>query len=141
MDEGFGPGGPVARNPVPANGEIYAPLDTDLSWDPPEDEIIGITYDVYFGTEPNELLPGWYGTAPIVTGTSETTVANSVFGPLDYDTQYYWRVDTWDPNEGVPQLYEGREWTFRTAPEWVVITGQPQDAVVPEGEDAVFTKR
>jgi hypothetical protein len=139
MDEGFGPGGPVAKNPVPANNEIYAPLDTDLSWDPPADEIIGITYDVYFGTEPNELLPEWYGNNQIAAGISETTVLNSVFGPLDYETQYYWRVDTWDPNDGVPQLYEGREWTFRTAPEWVVIVGQPEDIVVPEGQDAEFT--
>jgi hypothetical protein len=112
MDEGFGPGGPVARNPVPANGEIYAPLDTDLSWDAPED-VIGVTFDVYFGTEPNELNINWYGNNQIANGISETTVSNSVFGPLDYATQYYWRVDTWDPNEGVPQLYTGNEWRKR----------------------------
>lgn len=137
------PTGPIARNPVPADEYIYAPLDTDISWDPPEDEIIGITYDVYFGTEPNELLPGWYGTTPIVTGTSETTMPNSTLVsalgvPFDYETWYYWRVDTIDPNEGVPQWYTGNEWSFRTAPEWVVIVGQPQDAVVAEGEDAEF---
>ena len=140
MEEGFGTVGPVARNPIPANKYIYAPLDTDLSWDPPKDEIIGITYDVYFGTEPNELKDDWYGNNQIAAGISDTTVSNSVLDPvLDYETWYYWRVDTWDPNEGVPQLYEGREWSFRTAPFKVVIVGQPQDAVVPEGEDAEFT--
>lgn len=138
MDEGFGPGGPLAKNPIPKNGEIYAALDTDLSWDAPPD-VIGVTFDVYFGTEPNELLPEWYGNNKIADGISETTVLNAVIAPLDYETRYYWRVDTWDPNEGVPQLYEGREWTFRTAPEWVVIVGQPEDVVVPEGEDAEFT--
>jgi hypothetical protein len=139
-----GAAGPIARNPIPVDEEINAPLDTDLSWDPPQDEIIGITYDVYFGTEPNELKLDWYGNNQIAAGTSETTVPNATLvaalgEPFDYETWYYWRVDTWDPNEGVPQLYEGREWSFRTAPEEVVITGQPQDAVVAEGEDAVFT--
>jgi hypothetical protein len=133
------PTGPLARNPVPANKEPYAPLDTDLSWDPPEEEIIGITYDVYFGTEPNELNINWYGNNQIADGITETTVANSVFGPLDYATPYYWRVDTIDPNEGVPQTYTGNEWTFTTAPPWVVITGQPQDTVVPEGGTAELT--
>jgi hypothetical protein len=39
----------------------------------------------------------------------------------------------------IPETSGGNEWTFTTAPEWVVITAQPQDTVVPEGGTAEFT--
>lgn len=140
MDEGFGPGGLAAKNPIPSNGATLVEVDTDISWEAHPDVNEPITFDVYFGTEPNELLPGWYGNTPIVTGTTERTVLNSELdGPLTENTTYYWRVDTHDPNNGEPILWLGQEWSFTTRPITVVITLDPESATVPAGSTAEFT--
>jgi hypothetical protein len=144
LPDAGGPGGLAAKNPIPENGAILVEFDTDISWEAHPDVNEPITFDVYFGTEPNELLPEWYGNTPIVTGTTDRTVLNSLLGdppgdPLLENTTYYWRVDTHDPNNGAPILWEGRERSFTTKPVSVVITADPESATVPPGSTAEFT--
>jgi hypothetical protein len=140
MDEGFGPGGKAAINPIPENGAILIEVDTDISWVAHPDVNEPITFDVYFGTEPNELLPEWYGNNPVAIGTTERTVLNSELdGPLTENTTYYWRVDTHDPNNGDPILWVGQEWSFTTRPITVVITADPESVTAPAGTEVSLT--
>ena len=139
---GFGPGGLIARNPMPENGAILVEVDTDLSWEAHPDVNEPITFDVYFGSEPNELLTEWYGNNPVALGTTDRTVLNSTLvaslgHPLVDDITYYWRVDTHDPNDGDPILWTGAEWSFTTRPIRVVITADPESVTVPLGEEEV----
>ena len=109
----------AATDPVPS-GEI--PVDSEittaLSWagaiDP---NLVSITgYDVYFGTDPNT---GDNPSSYVAGGSNSLSVS------LDYNTPYFWRVDThlvWDSNEisgGIDgnQTVEGAEWEFVTLPD------------------------
>jgi len=143
-EDGPTPASGIAINPIPENGAVLIEVDTDISWEAHPDVNEPITFDVYFGSEPNELLPEWYGNTPIVTGTTDRTVLNSTLvsamgGPLENDTTYYWRVDTHDPNDGEPILWPGEEWSFTTEPRTPVILSQPQGIYVFVGETAIFT--
>ena len=137
-----GPTGLIAQNPIPENGAILVEVDTDLSWEAHPDVNEPITFDVYFGSEPNELLTEWYGNNPVALGTTDRTVLNSTLvaslgHPLVDDITYYWRVDTHDPNDGDPILWTGAEWSFTTRPIRVVITADPESVTVPLGEEEV----
>jgi hypothetical protein len=137
---GFGPGGKVAQNPIPENGAILVEVDTDISWEANPDVNEPITFDVYFGTEPNELHPDWYGNTPLVAGTTARTVLNNdLGGPLEENTKFYWRVDTHDPNNGAPILWTGQEWSFTTRPITVVITTDPESVTAPAGSAVSLT--
>jgi hypothetical protein len=90
----------LPSNPNPANGSTSVDVNTCLSWiggDPYGDPVV---YDIYFGTDSNP---------PIVTNLSSTTYDP---GRLNYNTQYYWRIDAWD-NHGFSTT--GPVWTFCTA--------------------------
>ena len=92
----------LPSNPNPANGSTSVDVNTALSWtggDPdPGDTVV---YDVYFGTDSNP---------PYAIDCHPTTTYNP--GRLDYNTQYYWRIDAWD-NHGFSTT--GPVWTFHTA--------------------------
>ena len=104
----------AATDPDP-DGEtlVDSRTTTAVSWAAPVDpNLASISgYDVVFGTEPNMLLNPVY---PVTTESLPVT--------LDYDTTYYWRVDThvvWDSNEitGVfSETVTGNDWTFTTFP-------------------------
>lgn len=99
-----------ASDPNPGVGstvEYSVPL--TLSWTRPAPrhppEII--TCDVYFGTDP--CMPG---TNPKILNKQD---ANSVYvGTLTVDTNYYWRVDCYDPDGGSEIKTDGMLWTFTT---------------------------
>ncbi len=71
--------GPVVAG-IPASGAVDVPLNQELSWSATEN---ATSYNVYFGTSANPTL-----VASAYTGTSYTP-----FLPLNYDKEYYWRVD------------------------------------------------
>jgi hypothetical protein len=71
-------------NPDPADGAKGVSPDTKLSWTGLE----GVSYSVYFGTE---------SPPPYVKEHAATTFAP---GPLDWDTTYFWKVDTAGGAEG-----------------------------------------
>jgi len=92
----------IPSNPNPANGSTYVNVNTDLSWtggDPDPDD--SITYNVYFGIDPNP---------PNVA----IDIANTTYmlDRLNYNTQYYWRIDAWDSFDNSTT---GTTWTFYTA--------------------------
>jgi len=102
--EKIGPNNPPYKpsNPIPTNGSTLLSVNTDLSWiggDPdPEDNV---TYDVYFGTDSNP---------PNVEMDIEET--NYILNKLEYNTQYFWRIDAWDSYDNSTK---GDIWTFTTA--------------------------
>lgn len=91
---------PKATGPAPVDGATGVGIRDDLEWSPAP----GATgYVVYFGTTPT---PGTNERRPEQTDTA--------FDPmLEYDTTYYWRVDT--RNDG--GTTEGDVWSFTTAME------------------------
>ncbi len=92
----------LPSDPNPANGSTYVNVNTNLSWtggDPDPDD--SVTYDVYFGTDPNP--------PNVAIDIVNTTY---VLDRLNYNTQYYWRIDAWDSFDNSTT---GTTWIFRTA--------------------------
>ena len=89
------------NNPNPANGSTSVDVNTALSWtggDPDGDPVV---YDIYFGTDSNP---------PYVVVSHPTTTYD--LDRLEYNTQYYWRINAWD-NHGFSTT--GPVWMFHTA--------------------------
>jgi hypothetical protein len=105
-------------------------LDIALEWYLEE----GYTCDLYFGTQGD---PNVYLNPKVIDDEVATTYDPP--GDLDYDTTYYWRVDTIDPNDGIPTTIPGITWSFRTITEYVVILGQPENVTVAPGGTAEFS--
>jgi len=119
----------TASSPSPADGAVDVPIeDVQLSWQAPA-AIPGATYNLYFGTNANDL--------PVLG--SDMTETGASAGTLEVGTTYSWKVDVIDPNDGNPVVIPGRIWTFTTAPETPVILVQPQSMMVFAGEEATFT--
>ena len=107
----------IPSNPSPANNSVDVLIDVDLSWmggDPDPGDTL--TYNVFFGTDPDP---------PQVSSDQSTT--NYDPGELDYDTQYYWRIEAQD-NYG--NSSNGPVWTFRTE---IYINDPPNRPDAPDG--------
>jgi len=107
----------IPSNPSPANNSIDVLLDADLSWtcsDPDPGDTL--TYNVFFGIDPDP---------PQVSSDQSTT--NYDPGELDYDTQYYWRIEAQD-NYG--NSSNSPIWTFRTE---VYVNDPPNRPDAPDG--------
>jgi len=88
------------ENPVPGNGHAEASTLCTLEWtciDPENDELV---FDVYFGTESN----------PPLVATENNTNSYSCL-PLEYETDYYWKIVASDP---YGHTVEGDIWHFTT---------------------------
>jgi hypothetical protein len=96
-----------AINAAPVDGAVIVPLDAVLSWDEVSD-VTDARYNVYFGTETGNL--------PLVSfRRPETSYDLYSAGELAEGTDYFWRVDVYDPNiGGSPVIYPGDEWSFKT---------------------------
>jgi len=91
----------IPNNPNPTNNSNDIGVNISLNWiggDPDTEDTV--TYDIYFGTDPN----------PIIIEIMHPTIT---YNPvrLEYDTQYYWRIDSMD-NHGLKTI--GNIWTFHT---------------------------
>jgi parallel beta-helix repeat protein len=89
------------QTPFPSNGAIGVALDVDLSWsggDPDIGDIV--TYDVFFGT---------VNPPPQVAFNQSDTSYNLPM--LAYNTQYYWKVVSWDDHGASTS---GPLWNFTT---------------------------
>ena len=129
------PGQPLIPTPI-NRAELVLP-DQDLGWELVWEELDVIGYDLYFGDDPNEENPTWYGNYQKL---DNVLVNEYELNPLDYDTTYYWRVDIHEVNElGGTNTITGRMWQFTTCPEEVVITQQPQGRAVELGTEAELT--
>jgi hypothetical protein len=93
-----------AYNPTPADEAKFIDTDTDLSW---EEGLGGIAQTVYFGTDYDAVDNG------TINGMS---VGSAAYDPglLEYDTTYYWRVETTSITYG---QVKGDVWRFKTLPD------------------------
>ncbi len=121
----------AAINPQPDSKVIAVPITADLSWESPT----GITptgYDLYLGAKDD---PNW-DLVPVLENTTDTNYVPSE--EFEYNTQYVWRVDVHDPNNGVPILWSGNYWYFDTEGDPIVLT-QPWSVAAPLGGSTFFT--
>jgi len=106
-----------ANKPSPADGAT-AVVNAMLSWGAPA-TIESPVYTVYFGTDPAAL-------SAIAEGITDTSVdAGSLAAGLEFETTYYWRVDT--------NGEAGSVWSFTTQHGRPIITSIKGDAVAPGG--------
>jgi hypothetical protein len=89
-------------NPNPVDGAQFETTEVDLSWEPGMNAIM---HAVYFGTDADEIANA--------TGASgEMGILSFDPGPLENETAYYWRVDTFNGAEWI----KGPLWSFTTMP-------------------------
>ncbi len=118
----------LAYDPDPAVG-TEVPTSQVLSWKQlSQVSGLGITYKVYFGTDPNSPK------LPLVK-TTTTDSADFFYDPeLANSTTYYWRVDALEPNlPGTPTVHTGAAWWFKTQPPSPRIETNPVSQTVPAG--------
>ena len=89
-----------ASYPDPADGTISVDPNAVLAWSPGLD---AVWHQVYLGTDADAL-------AHVATLEAGTWTYNP--GPLDYATDYYWRVDEWQQDDTETP---GDRWRFTTA--------------------------
>jgi len=89
-----------ASNPNPANNSLNIELNIILSWTGGDPDGDPVSYNVFFGTSINP---------PNVEVVYQPNTYNP--GGLEYNTQYYWRIDTYANNGGATN---GPLWTFTT---------------------------
>lgn len=113
----------VALPVIPPDLE-NVPIGTTLEWKP--GSIGPITgYDVYFGTDPNELSPNWFGNNKVVSKSLQISYTPPAL--LPYDTLHYWRVDVYESNPGGEDiLHTGGVWSFTTEPPTPQVLGHPE---------------
>ena len=122
----------------PPNG-AEVELDQILTWGQADEAAgLGITYEVYFGTDSNSLSPGYYGNN-LVKVTSDDPEDFFYVPTLVHDAVYYWRVDAIEPNEPNPIVHSGPELMFTTVPANAVVTHGPVSTTIEAGTTAEFS--
>jgi hypothetical protein len=91
----------TTSNPSPGNGADNVNVHADLGWTPGSD---AVSYDVYFGTNPNPGAAEFKGNQ---TGTTFDP------GLLSLNTTYYWRIDAVNPAHP-DSPWAGYVWSFKT---------------------------
>jgi hypothetical protein len=131
-----------AHDPAPVSPSTHVSIGTDLSWTVPTDANTAATngwvYNVYFGT--NSALPGGPITTvgPNAAGSRLTVLNAAIGGHLTLDTDYYWRVDSIDPNLSAPdRTRDGGLWTFKAGCTLPVLVA-PADTYDPVMPDIQF---
>jgi hypothetical protein len=92
------PGAP--SNPDPSNNSPIVAINADLSWTCSDSDGDTLKYDVYFGTS----------SSPPKKVSNQT---DAVYDPgmMNYNTQYYWKIISWDAHN-VSNV--SAVWTFNT---------------------------
>lgn len=101
----------------------WKPAQKDGAVDP---NVVG--HFVYLGTDPNGVRIS--GPTALPKATTSLAVI------LDKDTVYYWHVDELLDDD---TIRGGYIYTFQTELTLPIINAQPQDAIVGEGRNAIFT--
>ncbi|MBE0535747.1 MAG: hypothetical protein IH624_08750 [Phycisphaerae bacterium] len=134
------------EGPVPANGASGVGIDVNMELRQGLEWAFGagtnVTHiDLYFGKESDPNLSAKPANKKLSKATATTTYNP---GELDWYTQYYWRVDVYEPNT-LPGgsghvVTAGPVWTFKTAGQDPQIGPvSPVQRAVDEGASAVFT--
>jgi glutaredoxin len=109
----------VPSSPDPNDSETDVYINADLDWIGGDPENDPVTYDVYFGT-----------TSPPIKLASNVTTSDYDPGILNFDTQYYWKIISWDSfGETTP----GSIWSFTTE-----INQPPNTPTDPYPEDGAI---
>jgi hypothetical protein len=87
-------------SPSPPDGAVDQSTNVDLSWSGGDPDGDPVTYDLYLGTKSSPPL--------VATGLAQTTYDP---GPLNENTQYYWKIVSKDDQGGETP---GSVWTFKT---------------------------
>ncbi len=88
-------------SPNPAKGAVDVTQIPVLTWAPG----LGVTYDIYFGTDPSALEK---------KGSGNLGSESYEPGQLEWDTAYYWRVDEAN-SANADSPWTGPTWSFTTA--------------------------
>jgi hypothetical protein len=124
----------IARGPRPADGAPVVEPATDFDWMAPP-AYTPEKYVMYLrANEPNFIVPG-----NILDGEEVSPVYDHP-DDLEFNTPYYWRIDSYEPNELGPGLIKntGTIWSFTTAPETPTITEQSVSQTVDPGSEVVL---
>lgn len=128
----------VALNPDPANNEENVPQDTILTWDNPTGYTAG-KFVLNFVQVNETGEPNWLGASVIdpvldlnLDGDSATTEVAVPIALAPY-TNYYWRVDSHEPNGLGSIEHVGMVWKFKTSPVEPVIVTNPSNATAKNG--------
>lgn len=126
-------------NPVPSSGAQNVPLTQTLGWTVNDPSVAFI--DLYFGTENDPNL----STNPAYRKLSMEPATTISYAPaLNYNTNYYWKVDAYEPNT-VPGatdyiLTAGPVWKFTTIGQAPAVSAvSPARSVVDAGQPAVLS--
>ncbi len=107
---------PQPYSPLPADGQVEVPRDTDLSW---HKGMYASKHNVYFGTDFNDVnLASVDEPRNVLVGQDQTAETYDP-GTLEYGKTYYWRIDEvndLDPNSP----WRGEIWSF-TALNFLVV--------------------
>jgi PKD repeat protein len=109
-------------DPEPENGKINVDINVIISWvgeDPNGDPL---TYNVYF--EKDDADPD------ILVSENQSLPYYDIPEPLEYETDYYWRIEAWDPYEACSQ---GPIWHFTTGSAPNNPPDQPSDPIPLNG--------
>lgn len=120
---------------APVNGANREPLVVDLEWSAPGSHT-PTDYKIYFrANDPNfddtvntNIIDG-ESVTPATPTTTFTTPE------LDFDTEYFWRVDNTDGTT----WFTGNAWSFTTVPEVPEVTVDPVSQTVELGSEVTFT--
>lgn len=134
--------GDVATDPLPKGDSVNPTTTTTLSWMAPVKYTPEVGYNLVLrkateATEPN------FAAADNIIEITDATAVPGIPVSLDYDSTYYWRVDSYEPN-GIANnaaddiLHPGVVWSFTTLPSVPDVTVEPSDAAVAAGETAVL---
>jgi hypothetical protein len=140
----FGPDNPypiTLRNMSPTYGNTLVKADNALvlSWTSEPWVDAAATYNLYMGTDPNLTDPNRADVSDlantiILTGHPDMSYTIPA-GTLDFQEDYYWRVDTVDADATV---YQGVGMMFRTLPDAPIFIQQPP-ALIVAAEDGTVT--
>lgn len=126
-------------NPIPSNGAQNVPLTQTLGWTVNDPSVAFI--DLYFGTENDPNL----STNPAYRKLSMEPATTISYAPaLNYNTNYYWKVDAYEPNT-VPGATDyimtaGPVWKFTTIGQAPAVSAvSPVRSVVDAGQAAVLS--
>jgi hypothetical protein len=123
--------------PTPHHASLLVPRSQVLSWELVEEmDVVG--YDVWFGTDANEISPN-YDFTKVLDTTTDTTFDPFGEDPLDFEQKYYWRVDIHEANDVGTIFREGRLWRFTTMPPVPLLDPDlPAAVVIDAGQTATF---
>lgn len=112
-------------DPVPENGSLNQPVNSVLEWDCFDPDGDPLTYDIYFGDDPNPPL--------LAEGVTEK---NYDPGTLENDGQFFWKIVAHDDHENTT---EGPVWNFQTEPVYYNVTFYVEDQGGNALQNAVIT--